>query len=227
MVECNRKLRNNVIRGGYAMTISTTTTRLILASESPRRAALMKAYGYHVEIIKPPLVEPDHTGTGVPAASQAEALSYFKARSVGASIDSGIIIAADTLAAAGRTVFGKPADRAGARTILNALMGTTHEVITGVTLLDAATGRRLIQHDTTAITMRSISDADLEVYLDTGAWEGKAGAYGIQDHGDAFVSRIDGSFTNVVGLPMELLSRMLTEWGITRASDAQTERATS
>ncbi len=114
-------------------------------------------------------------------------------------------------------MFGKPLDRDDARTILSNLSGTTHRVITAVTLLDATTGRRLIRHDSTAVTMKPLSDNQLEAYLDTGAWAGKAGAYGIQDRGDAFVESIDGSFTNVVGLPMELLGRMLADWGIQSA----------
>ena len=118
----------------------------------------------------------------------------------------------DTIAALDGCVFGKPADRADAKHILNRLAGTTHEVITGVTLLDAVTGTRQIEHDVTRVTMKALSDDEIEAYLDTGAWEGKAGAYGIQDKGDAFVTRIEGSFSNVVGFPMELISAMLARW---------------
>ncbi len=106
--------------------------------------------------------------------------------------------------------------------ILSALSGTTHEVITGVTLLNAATGARLIDHDVTAVTMKAMPEPDLEAYLATDGWRGKAGAYGIQDRGDAFIERIDGSFTNVVGFPMELVSRMLSRWGLA-GHDAPTD----
>ena len=87
-------------------------------------------------------------------------------------------------------------------------------VITGVTLLNASTDEMLIRHDSTDVTMRQLSVDELEAYLDTGAWEGKAGAYGIQDRGDAFVTNVEGSFTNVVGFPMELIGQMLEQWGI-------------
>ena len=87
-------------------------------------------------------------------------------------------------------------------------------MITGVTLLDAATGEREIRHVRTGVVMKPLSDRELSDYLATGAWQGKAGAYGIQDYGEAFVERIEGSFTNVVGLPMELVNSMLDEWGI-------------
>jgi len=103
------------------------------------------------------------------------------------------------------------------------LAGTTHQVVTGVTLLDAQTARRLISHDVTTVTMRDVGSIALERYLAGGAWEGKAGAYGIQDHGDAFIERIDGSFTNVVGLPMELLTSMLEQWGIVPSASNETK----
>jgi septum formation protein len=128
------------------------------------------------------------------------------------TVTSAIILAADTIAALGNRVFGKPADRADARRILSSITGTAHQVITGVTLMDPAVRRCVTHHDVTAVHMRPLSDDELEAYLDSNAWRGKAGAYGIQDKGDEFVTRIEGSFSNVVGLPMELLSQMLLEW---------------
>jgi len=169
----------------------------------------MREHGYRFEVARPTVEEPAHCGAGVPPAHVAEALSYFKARSVAQALPEGLIVAADTVAAVGGEVFGKPADRDDARSILTRLSGTAHDVITGVTLLDAATGRRDIRHDVTRIVMRPLGDDEMEAYLDSGQWQGKAGAYGIQDHGDRFVERIEGSFTNVVGLPMELLAIML------------------
>jgi MAF protein len=174
----------------------------------------MREHGYEVEVITPPLEEPVFLHSGLPPAEQAEALSYFKAESAATVVTDGVILAGDTIVSLKDQVYGKPADREDARMILSALAGTTHCVITGVALLDPLNGERLIRHDTTAVTMRPISSDELEAYLDTDAWSGKAGAYGIQDRGDAFVERIDGSFTNVVGFPMELVSQMLGEWGI-------------
>ena len=195
---------------------------LTLASSSPRRAELMRQAGYTFEIITPPLSEPDEMGHGVPPESQAEALSYFKARSVAKTMESGWIIGADTLVALGGDVFGKPADVDDARRILGVLAGTRHRVITGLTLLNARTGERVISHDITTVTMRPLSGELLDKYLGGQAWIGKAGAYGIQDKGDAFIERVDGSFTNVVGLPMELLSTLLQKWGFPRAPDPAT-----
>lgn len=190
-----------------------TDQPLILASASPRREELMRLDGYEFTVAMPPVREPETIGANVPAAQQAEALSYFKARSVATQFEKGLIIAADTVVACQGLVFGKPVDLEDARTILTTLLGQRQEVITGITLLDAADGRRSIACDTTVVVMRAPGAEAVEEYLASGAWRGKAGAYGIQDRGDAFIERVEGSFTNVVGLPMELLARMLHRWG--------------
>ena len=188
------------------------TQELILASSSPRRAQLLRDAGYAFKVIAPPIPEPHALHSAVTPAEKAEALSYFKACAVAGVVGQGLILAADTVVACGSHVFGKPIDQADARRILTHLMETPHEVITGVTLLDAADQRRAISHDVTRITMRRLSDKELDQYLETGVWSGKAGAYGIQDHDDPFVESTRGSFSNVVGLPMELLARMLSAW---------------
>ncbi len=197
---------------------SANSIRLVLASVSPRRASLLREYGYVFDVLKPPLDEPAVPAEGILPAQFAEALSYYKARSVAERVDQGVILAGDTVVAVGNVLFGKPADRVDARRILEHLSGTTHQVITGITLINAATGDRVIEHDATAVTMKPLATHEVEAYLDTDAWQGKAGAYGIQDRGDAFVTHTDGSFTNVVGLPMELVSDLLEQWGITPAA---------
>ncbi|MBN1344287.1 MAG: septum formation protein Maf [Phycisphaerae bacterium] len=191
--------------------MNTTTARLILASGSPRRAQLMADNGYLFEIIKPALDEPDESGPEVPPAQHAEALSYYKARCVANTYQGpdAIILGADTVVAHDGHIYGKPADADDARAILSTLAGTTHEVITGVTVLRPAADIRFITHEVTHVTMRPMPSDVLERYIASRAWEGKAGAYGIQDHGDAYVERINGSFTNVVGLPMSTVARLL------------------
>jgi septum formation protein len=192
--------------------------RLILASASPRRAQLLADSGYQFEIVRPPLQEPEENTPRVPPEQYAEALSYYKARSVANTTNcpDAVILAADTVVAYQGHIFGKPRDIDDARYILSTLAGTTHQVITGVTVLQPAGGTRLIAHETTRVTMRPMSLEVLDRYISSGAWEGKAGAYGIQDSGDAYIERIDGSFTNVVGLPMSLVGRMLEEVGYVR-----------
>lgn len=199
-------------------------TRLILASASPRRRELLREYGYVFRVVPPAGEETDARTLDLTPTSRAECISLEKAECAARRVNEGFVLAGDTIAALDGRVFGKPTDRDDARTILSALAGTTHQVITGVTLLDAATGRREVRHEITAVTMKPLSPEEVEAYLDTGAWEGKAGAYGIQDRGDAFVQRIEGSFTNVVGFPMELIVRMLGAWGIQPSSDSKTSR---
>jgi septum formation protein len=185
--------------------------RLILASSSPRRAQLLREAGYRFEINPPDHDEPLLDRITLSPPQHAEALSFYKAASVAGSVSEGVIIGADTIVSCAGQIYGKPADADDARRILTALAGRLQDVITGVTLIDAATQRRLIRHDLTRIVMRRLTDAELGAYIDSGAWVGKAGAYGIQDVADEFVATIEGSFSNVVGLPLELLSEMLAE----------------
>lgn len=188
--------------------------RIILASNSPRRQSLLRERGYRFEIMSPPIVEPEPCSPGQIPAHWAEALSYFKARSVAVGLDSGYVLAADTIVTHGGDIFGKPADAEDARNILARLSGTTHQVITGVTLLDVAGKRRWIRHECTEVTMRALTEEQVDAYIQSCLWEGKAGAYGIQDRSDANIERLSGSYTNVVGLPMELVESMLEAAGI-------------
>ncbi|MEK6676132.1 MAG: Maf family protein [Planctomycetota bacterium] len=192
---------------------------LILASISPRRRELLAGAGYQFQVIAPRHDEPVLPPTSMLPAAHAEAISYFKAKSVAELVPQGFIIAADTVVCLNNALFGKPVNRSDAKKMLQALMGTTHHVITGLTLMDAHSGTRFIQHDVTAVTMRHLSESEIEEYLDTNSWQGKAGSYGIQDEHDPFVAEIRGSFTNVVGLPMELLARMFQTWPVDSAKE--------
>ena len=172
----------------------------------------MHRAGYEFKVAVPPFEEPDFLHPHVAPERHAEALAYFKACSVADHLRDVIVLGADTVAALDGEPIGKPVDREDARRILKKLSDTEHRVITGVALVDATSNRRLMRHDVTTVRVRPLSDETIDAFLDTGQWEGKAGAYGIQDEGDPFVERIDGSFSNVVGLPMELLDAMFREW---------------
>lgn len=186
-------------------------TCLILASNSPRRRQLLGEAGISYRVIAPPMEEPELSDSGLEPSQQAEALAYFKARSVWEAHRPDLpILGADTVVTDGRRIFGKARHREEARAILSALAGTRHQVITGVAILDVD-GARLIASETTHVRMRAMSYREIEAYLDTNEWQGKAGAYGIQDHGDKFVQCVEGSFSNVVGLPMELLKGLLAQ----------------
>jgi septum formation protein len=185
---------------------------LVLASQSPRRQALLAEAGIAFEAVAPKYEEPATPGRHASPAAVAESLSYFKAASLADDYPDRIILGADTVVAVGDEIFGKPENVADARRILSALLGATQQVITGVTLLHRDGQRRFTCHDVTHVTMRRMSDEEFEAYLAGGDWEGKAGAYGIQGAADRFIERCEGSYTNVVGLPVELVTRMLAKF---------------
>ena len=173
----------------------------------------MTEAGYRFTVVEPPLAEPNISRSALSPEECAEALSYFKARSVRPVVDMGLIIGADTVVALNDQIYGKPTDLNDARRILQRLSGTQHRVITGLTLLDACTNDRRVVHDVTYVAMRPMQTDELERYLASGAWRGKAGAYGIQDQADAYVDALEGSYSNVVGLPLELLADQLKRSG--------------
>ena len=186
---------------------------LILASGSPRRKQLMRDAGYQFEVVSPPIHEPAYPSQGhLTAAVWAEALSYFKARAVAIKHPSAIIIAADTVVVHDEHIIGKPIDEADARRILSTMFGGHNAVITGLTVLCPAEKKRIITHNSTVIIMRDMTETELEEYIASGAWRDKAGAYALQEGGDKFVRSMHGSESNVVGLPMELLQKVIGQF---------------
>lgn len=190
---------------------------LVLATSSPRRLSLMREAGYRFTVQANELIEPEPRHANMTPGAYAEAIAFFKAASVARQHPAATILGADTTTVIGDDVYSKPRDRAHAEQMLRRLSGTEHRVVTGVALFDPARNRRLMGHDITTIGFRQLSDAQVAAYLDTGEWEGKAGAYGIQARGDAFVQSIAGSFSNVVGLPLELVARLFDQWCSGRA----------
>jgi septum formation protein len=174
---------------------------LILASTSPRRRELLAARGVRFVVEAPEVDEDDDQGSA--PDDLAEALARRKARAVAARRDRGYVVGADTVVALGGVSLGKPRDDADARRILGLLAGTTHRVVTGYCVVDAATGRERSGRATTSVTMRAMTAAEIAAYVASGESEGKAGAYAIQETGDRFVTRLEGGFDNVVGLPVE------------------------
>lgn len=183
--------------------------RFILASASPRRRELLAQAGYEFEVHPPAREEPNHLPAGLPPEAHAESLAYFKARDVAERFPHRLVLGADTVVAAGGEILGKPADARHARRMLEKLSRRRHAVITGLALLGPG-DRRILTHDVTYVTMRPLTAQEIEDYLASEEWRGKAGAYAIQETADRFVVKLEGSFTNVVGLPMELLERLLT-----------------
>lgn len=177
---------------------------------------LLRQAGIAHSVVSPPLDEPAELNGNLSPAQLAEALAYFKARAV-ADDRPGCdpVLGADTVCAADGRVLGKPADADEARWMLRMLSADPHFVITGVAVLRDGPARvRLIASDVTRITMKPMTGEDIEDYIATGEWEGKAGAYAIQETADRYVTDVAGSFSNVVGLPIELVGRMLRRVGV-------------
>lgn len=132
-----------------------------------------------------------------------------KAKSVAAHYSKGIIIGVDTIGVLGRSILLKPRDRADAARMIRALSGRRHRVISGLCVIDVKTGKRIEKAVTTYITFRPVSDEELEKYLNSNHWKGKAGAYAIQGRAKGFVEKIEGDITNVIGLPLPTLKEIL------------------
>lgn len=183
----------------------------VLASSSARREQLLSQGGFDFRVVNPGQVEDQICCSEKSAVHQARILALAKAQAVAAKQGQAIILGADTVVAVNNQVIGKAGDRDHAKQILSMLSGSRHEVITGLALLEAPAGRSVVAHEITSLQMAELSDQQIEHYLDTGPWQGKAGAYAIQED-DAFITSVEGSFSNVVGLPMELLERMLSDF---------------
>ena len=188
---------------------------LILASTSPRRRDLLRTLGRPFRVV-PPCAD-ESLPPALSPQRAAEELARRKARSVATTRQHGHILAADTLVAVASPspqtpqIIGKPRNRSHAIAILRKLTSRPHQVITGVCLIDAASGREWLASETTTVTMRPMTSRQIEDYVASGEAMGKAGAYAIQETGDRFVQSVAGSMSNVVGLPLELVRRMLAE----------------
>lgn len=193
----------------------STPTRLILASQSPRRRELLKNAGYVFEVIPAREESEDQRRDNESPTQYVLRLARQKAEDVALRMKNGakIVLGCDTIVVCRETILGKPLDRCDAERMLRLLRGTQHSVITGVCLYPiptetAETIEPLIRCDETILSMNEISDAELEAYLDTNLWSGKAGAFGYQDR-NQWIRIEKGSESNVVGLPLELLKTML------------------
>ena len=179
---------------------------LILASGSPRRRELLDQMGLIYTIDSPDV---DENYVGRPAETVLE-ISRRKAVAVAARHPDSVILAADTLVFADEAL-GKPHTPERAKEMLTALADNWHNVYTGITLINTNSGRVLRNVDRTRVHMTSMTEQEMDAYIATGEPLDKAGAYAIQGQGGMFIDRIDGSYSNVVGLPMTMLRTMLLQ----------------
>jgi septum formation protein len=192
----------------------TLPFRLILASASSARRDLLTRAGYDFDVIPANIDEPSGVSFCDPRTF-VQHTAWLKAAAVAGRLElepSGcptLVLSADTIGWLGDQVIGKPADRDDARRILRQLSGREHELWTGVCLWRRPGDWQVAWQEVSRVFMRPMSDAELEIYLDSRQWEGCSGAYAIQEQNDPYIELRQGSLTNVIGLPMETCSMML------------------
>jgi septum formation protein len=187
--------------------------KLILASASPRRAAILTALGLEFEIL--PSDAPEDWIEGEPPADYVVRIARTKAAAVADRLESGLVIAADTAVVVDGHPLGKPRDEADAVRMLKLLSGRWHAVMTGVVLRDAANDREGADHEKTLVRFRTIGEDEIADYVATGEPMDKAGAYAIQGRGMLFVEEIAGNYHNVLGFPPNVLARLARRFGVT------------
>jgi septum formation protein len=190
--------------------IKSSSLHLILASRSPRRRELLEEAGYQFEVVPPAETAECGLSAGENPAQLVARLAYQKAADVAARIEHGLVLGCDTVVECDGQILGKPDNREHARRILETLRGREHRVFSGLCLWPKPVGAPRVEVDVTRLVMDRLSDAQIDDYLAGGAWEGKAGAFGYQDR-LGWVHVLEGSESNVVGLPLELLARMIRE----------------
>jgi len=231
-----------------AVTVSRVLPMLYLASQSPRRRQLLCQLGVRFKVLRLEDVEaePELPGDGpaggvvpsarlrrhrrssaVPASGRptprqfAVRLAERKARSVEHRVERGIILGVDTIVVVGRRILGKPEDPADARRMLKLLSGRTHQVISGICLLERPSGRCRLASEVSRVRFRRLAPQEIESYVATREPYDKAGAYAIQGQAGFFVERIEGDYFNIVGLPVARLLKLLEKSGIVRPSGAR------
>lgn len=192
---------------------------LVLASASPRRQALLAGQGLHFEVVPSALKEPapEH---GEAPADYAARMARIKGADIAARHPDKIVLSADTIVVQGARILGKPADRQGAMDMLSALAGGWHEVVTGFCVLCGRHGISVCRTVSTRVHMAHNSPEMLAAYIATGEPMDKAGAYGIQGIGAFLVDEVQGSYTNVVGLPLRSVLNVLLEIAAIGVADA-------
>jgi len=183
--------------------------KFILGSGSPRRKELLAGLGIVPDLILPPDIDEDPRKGELPRPYCLR-LAEEKARAVPSGPDD-VVLCADTTVALGRRILGKPADAGEAAAFLTALGGRRHQVITAIAVRRGA--RVLVRESVSNVKMKRLSDAEINGYLASGEWQGKAGGYGIQGLAGALIPWISGSFTGIMGLPVAETAALLSAVG--------------
>lgn len=189
----------------------TLSVPIILASQSPRRALLLKQVGLDFVVQPSAIHEKIHEELSF--EENVKQLSLHKAQDIASQHSHGVVIGSDTIVVVNGTVLGKPASKDEARSMLTMLSGVTHTVYTGFAIVDVESKKYYIDHEQTRVTFRRLNDDEIVDYIAGGSPMDKAGAYGIQDDfGAVFVEKIDGCYYTVVGFPLAKFYTAFTEF---------------
>lgn len=187
---------------------------LILASASHRRRQLMSEAGYEFTVVPPEVDESTFQTKDISPVEYAEQLALAKAKSIAQKYPDSHVIGADTIVDFRGRIIGKAAGAKEAEKITGMLFSSPHKVITGIAIVKFCDGMELVRSDSTTVYPKKMTVEQIADHIKGGSWRDKAGAYAIQETGDEFVEKIDGSLTNVMGLPMELLESLFVQLGI-------------
>lgn len=186
----------------------------ILASASPRRRQLLAEAGYKFTSVIPDIDESTFPLAGVTAGEYAKRLALAKAKSVAQKYPGCLVIGADTVVDFNGQIIGKPGDAKEAEQITKKLFSAPHKVITAIAIIRFSDNTELVASDSTTVYPRKLTAEQIAEHIKSESWRDKAGAYAIQKSGDEFIERIEGSLTNVMGLPMELLQQLLENFDL-------------
>lgn len=189
--------------------MSILLPKIYLASKSPRRHEIL--HGLHIpfEYIESPYEEKITDVADLVPEEKSAKLAGLKAMYAATTLDSGLVVGADTIVVDGSEILGKPKDREDAKRMLSELSGKRHRVITGISIVDAGKNATYSHSEITYVYFRELSPKDIETYLNTDEPYDKAGAYGIQGHAGLFVEKIEGCYFNVVGFPVVAFSNLM------------------
>ena len=182
---------------------------IILASASPRRKQLLAEAGYKFDVVVSQIDEAAFSTEGISPVEYAKQLALAKANDVAQKFRDSLVIGADTVIDFEGQIIGKPADAKDAERITRMLFSRSHKVITGLAIICKTRNLQIVEADTTVVYPKKLTDAQIAEHIASGIWRDKAGAYAIKEHNDPFVDHIAGSLTNVMGMPMELLKKLL------------------
>jgi len=182
---------------------------IILASASPRRKQLLADAGYEFKVVTADINEASFLAECLEPCEYAKKLALAKAKTVAVKYPDFLVIGADTIVDFNGQIIGKPTDAEDAERITRKLFSKPHKVITAVALVRSSDNTEIVESDITEVYPKKMTNEQLTEHIKSESWRDKAGAYAIQENGDEFIEKIEGSLTNVMGLPMELLQQLL------------------